>query len=457
MLVVDDDEYSLSALRALVVGEGLAVETANDVASARARLDEFVPAAVLADLGLPDGTGLDLAERCAELGVELVVVTGQATLETAVLALRAGAADFLTKPVDVARLKTLLDTLVRASSYRREIADLRGTLRDLGRFGSLVGSSAPMQAVYDRIGRVAATDATVLVTGESGTGKELVAETIHRLSRRAHRPLVAINCGAISSSLVESELFGHERGSFTGADRQRRGVFERAHQGTLFLDEISEMPLELQVKLLRVLESGSLTRVGGEKPVTVDVRVVAASNRNLDAFAAEGKFRTDLLYRLRVLPIELPPLRDREGDVRALVAHFLSEISQREQQQKRFSEPALRALETNAFPGNVRELRNAVQQAFILAEDEIDVEHLPEGMRGGARATPAPGGAASATAAPGEVRLPVPCALADAERAVILATLGELGGDKARAADRLGISLKTLYSRLREYGARDRD
>ena len=454
--MVDDDEYSLSALRALVAGEGLAVETATDLAEARACLEENTPAAVLADFGLPDGSGLELAERCGELGVELVVVTGQATLETAVLALRAGAADFLTKPVDVARLKTLLDTLVRASSYRREIADLRTTLRDLGRFGSLVGTSPQMQSVYDRIGRVAASEATVLVTGESGTGKELVAETVHRLSRRAHRPLVAINCGAISSGLVESELFGHERGSFTGADRQRRGVFERAHQGTLFLDEISEMPLELQVKLLRVLESGSLTRVGGEKTVAVDVRVVAASNRDLDAFAAEGRFRTDLLYRLRVVPVELPPLRERVGDVRALAAHFLAETCHQEGRQKRISERALAALETYPFPGNVRELKNAVQQAFILAEKEIDVEHLPAAIGNGARTASSPGADASPARSASEVRLKVPCALADAERDVILATLAELDGDKGRAAEMLGISLKTLYSRLREYGARDR-
>ena len=294
------------------------------------------------------------------------------------------------------------------------------------------------------------------MTGESGTGKELVAETVHRLSRRAHRPLVAINCGAISSGLVESELFGHERGSFTGADRQRRGVFERAHQGTLFLDEISEMPLELQVKLLRVLESGSLTRVGGEKTVAVDVRVVAASNRDLDAFAAEGKFRTDLLYRLRVVPVELPPLRERVGDVRALAAHFLAEMCQQEGRQKRISERALADLEAYSFPGNVRELKNAVQQAFILAEKEIDAEHLPAGIRNGARTSASSNAGASPALSGGEVRLKVPCALADAERDVILATLGELDGDKARAAELLGISLKTLYSRLREYGARDR-
>jgi DNA-binding NtrC family response regulator len=461
VLIVDDDPFSLSALEALVRAEGLDVETAEDLASARMRLEAHPPAAVLADYGLPDGSGLELAERCAELGVELVVVTGQASLEMAVLALRAGAADFLTKPVDVARLKTMLDALVRAHAYRREIADLRSTLRDLGRFGSMIGSSPPMQAVYDRIGRVAASEATVLVTGESGTGKELVAETVHRLSRRAHRPLVAVNCGAISANLVESELFGHERGSFTGADRQRRGVFERAHQGTLFLDEISEMPLELQVKLLRVLESGSLTRVGGEKAVAVDVRVVAASNRDLDALAAEGKFRSDLLYRLRVVPIELPPLRERGEDIRALATHFLAELCQREGQRRRFAEPALRALDAYSFPGNVRELRNAVQQAFILAEDEIRPEHLPAAMAAAVTARErAGGGERGESDESGEtdqvVRLEVPCALADAERQIILASLGRLGGDKTRAAEVLGISLKTLYSRLREYGARER-
>ncbi len=460
LLIVDDDPISLSGLEAMVRSEGFETATAEDLASARVVLERRRPDALLVDINLPDGSGLELASASAEAGIDFILVTGEATIEIAVAALRAGAADFLTKPVDAARLKTLLEGIARSGSYRREISTLRSTLRELGRFGSLIGSSVAMQAVYDRITRVSPTDATVLVTGESGTGKELVAETVHRLSRRAHRPLVSINCGAIAAGLIESELFGHERGAFTGADRQRKGVFERAHQGTLFLDEVSEMPLDLQVKLLRVLETGEYTRVGGDRPLRSDARIVAASNRDLETSVAKGKFRADLLYRLRVVPIELPPLRDRDGDLRVLAMHFLSELSLGGQ-PKYFSPAALAALEDYSFPGNVRELRNAVQQAFILADEEIRVEHLPSGLVRNRPAVAVLGsdpevavravGEAETTAA---IEIGLPTALADVERRVILATMQRLDGDKVKAAQELGISLKTLYSRLREYAAR---
>ncbi|MBP1642000.1 MAG: zraR [Acidobacteria bacterium] len=452
-LVVDDDPGSLAALEALVLREGFEVVTAADLASATARLTERPPAIVLVDYNLPDGRGLEILERLAEPRPEVVLVTGEATLETAIEALRAGASDFLVKPVEVARLKAVLESVARASAYRSEIRSLRGELRELGRFGAMIGSSEPMQAVFDRIARVAPTDATVLVTGESGTGKELVAEAVHRLSRRSHRPFVAVNCGAISANLIESELFGHERGAFTGADRQRKGLFERAHQGTLFLDEISEMPIELQVRLLRVLESGTVTRVGGERPIAIDVRVVAASNRDLDGAVAEGRMRADLLYRLRVLPIELPPLRERGGDVTILARHFLAELGREQGLEKVLSEPALRALAAYSFPGNVRELRNALHQAFVLAESSIGVEHLPPAV--GAAAPGRRDGAATGGTEPAGVLLELPMTLAEAERRLLLATLDRLGGDKAKCAETLGISLKTLYSRLREYSARD--
>jgi DNA-binding NtrC family response regulator len=453
ILVVDDDPDSLAALEALVAREGFDVVTAVDLAEAEQRAAERAPAAILVDYHLPDGPGLLLIERLPEPRPEIVLVTGRATVETAVEALRAGATDYLTKPVDVARLKAVLESAAKASVLRSELRELREELRELGRFGAMIGSSKPMQEVYDLVARVAPTDATVLVTGESGTGKELVALTVHRLSRRAHRPFVAINCGAISSGLIESELFGHERGAFTGADRQRKGVFERAHQGTLLLDEISEMPVELQVKLLRVLETGTFTRVGGERQQTADVRIIAASNRDLEATVAEGKLRADLLYRLRVMPIVLPPLRDREGDVRALAAWFLDELVRSEGTTKTFSEEALAALERYSFPGNVRELRNTVHQAFILAEETIRVENLPAALRPGATAAPAPQSPGAPVNGDG-LRLEIPLSLAEAERQVILSTLDRLQGDKGKAAEALGISLKTLYSRLREYAAR---
>jgi DNA-binding NtrC family response regulator len=456
ILVVDDDPDSLAALEALVAREGFDVVTAVDLAEAEQRAAERAPAAILVDYHLPDGPGLLLIERLAEPRPEIVLVTGRATVETAVEALRAGATDYLTKPVDVARLKAVLESAAKASVLRSELRELREELRELGRFGAMIGSSKPMQEIYDLIARVAPTDATVLVTGESGTGKELVALTVHRLSRRAHRPFVAINCGAISAGLIESELFGHERGAFTGADRQRKGVFERAHQGTLMLDEISEMPIELQVKLLRVLETGTFTRVGGERQQTADVRIVAASNRDLEAAVAEGKLRADLLYRLRVMPIVLPPLRERGGDVRALANYFLDELVRSEGTAKTFSEEALSALETYPFPGNVRELRNTVHQAYILAEETIRPEHLPTAVRPGTAAASAIAAAKSGGPAEGDgLRLEIPLSLAEAERRVILSTLERLNGDKGKAAESLGISLKTLYSRLREYAARE--
>ena len=456
ILVVDDDPVSLSGLEALVSAEGFETAAAQDLASARVALEHHRPDALLVDIHLPDGSGLELAPDAVQAGVDLILVTGEATVEMAVEALRAGASDFLTKPVDGARLKTLLEGIARAGSYRREISTLRSSLRELGRFGSMVGSSPAMQTVYDRIARVAPTDATVLVTGESGTGKELVAETVHRLSRRSHRAFITLNCGAIAAGLIESELFGHERGAFTGADRQRKGVFERAHQGTLFLDEVSEMPLELQVKLLRVLETGEYTRVGGEKAMRSDTRVIAASNRDLPASVAEGRFRGDLLYRLSVVPIELPALRDREDDLRVLTLHFLSALSLAEGRQKYLSREALAALEDYSFPGNVRELKNAVQQAFILSDDEIRLEHLPSGplqrsvaVRRGLVPRSVEGASSLDV-----VAITLPSSLADAERLVIVATLERFDGDKARTAQILGISLKTLYSRLREFAAR---
>jgi DNA-binding NtrC family response regulator len=450
ILIVDDDFNSRAALEMLVRREGFEAVSAGDLAEAETLAQRRQFAAVLVDYYLPDGAGLELLARLPEPRPECVLVTGRSAVEIAVEALRAGVVDYLEKPVDPARLKTVLEGIVRTHGFREEIRSLRGELRELGRFGAMVGSSAAMQAVYDLLAKVAPTDATVLITGESGTGKELVAETVHRLSRRAHRPFVALNCGAVSANLIESELFGHERGSFTGAEKQRRGVFERAHTGTLFLDEVSEMPAELQVKLLRVLETRSFTRVGGEKPIEVDVRVVAASNRDLDKAAADGTFRSDLLYRLRVVPVSLPPLRERGGDVEALARTFLEEFAREQGTPKTMSKAALQRIASYRWPGNVRELKNAVQQAVILAGPTVEPEHLPEALRAAPAADPAPVGGGDGSAS---VTLELPISLAEAQRRLVVATLERLGGDKQKAADALGISLKTLYSRLREYSA----
>jgi DNA-binding NtrC family response regulator len=398
---------------------------------------------VLLDLTLPDGDGLAwVRTESAAIGAEVIVITGSTVVDNAVEALRGGALDYLTKPIDRARLGTALMNVARTRALKRELGGLRGELRDLGRFGRLVGRSKPMLEVYDLIARVAATDATVLVRGESGTGKELVAETIHRLSRRRDAPLVPVNCGAISPNLIESELFGHERGSFTGADRLRPGLFERANAGTLFLDEITEMPLELQVKLLRVLETGSVVRVGGSEPIAVDVRIIAATNRDPGEAVKAGQLREDLYYRLNVFPIALPPLRERTGDVELLAEHFLAAQNREAGTSKRFGRAALERLRLEPWPGNVRELANAVQRAFILGEDEIGANALPP-------SSPAPPEAAEGLVL--QVRVGAP--IVEVERRLILATLELVRGDKKKAAELLGISLKTLYNRLNVYDA----
>jgi len=312
----------------------------------------------------------------------------------------------------------------------------------LSRFGRLIGRSQPMQQLYNQALRVAPTSATVFLIGESGTGKELTAELIHGLSDRSGRPFVPLNCGALSPGLIESELFGHERGSFTGADRRRPGLFEVADGGTLFLDEITEMPLDLQVKLLRVLESGQVRRVGGERSIDVDVRVIAATNRDPEQAVSERKLREDLLYRLLVFPIELPPLRERREDIVLIAHHYLDFFNRQDDLHKQLSDEAIEMLEAHAWPGNVRELRNALERAFILADGEISVRGLPLQPLG-----------ARARDDEDDIGVRVGMATAEAERRLILATLARFQGDKKRAASILGISLKTLYNRLSVYRA----
>ncbi|HXT03573.1 MAG TPA: sigma-54 dependent transcriptional regulator [Casimicrobiaceae bacterium] len=308
----------------------------------------------------------------------------------------------------------------------------------LGRFGRLYGSSTVMQEVYRMIEKVAPTEATVFITGESGCGKELVARTIHERSPRAHGAFVAINCGAIPQNLIEAELFGHERGAFTGANRQHRGCFERAEGGTLFLDEITEMPPEMQVRLLRVLEMGRFVRVGGDGEIRTNVRVLTATNRDALDAVRDGRLREDLMYRLAVFPIALPPLREREGDTELLAEHFLQSLNVESSSSKRFSRAALTTIRAYHWPGNVRELKNAVHRAFIMAEDvvELDLSGL---------ACPAVEGEC--------LRVPVGTSLAEMERQAIFATLDHCRGNKRRAAEMLGVSLKTLYNRLTAYQA----
>ncbi len=441
-LIVDDDADTVGWLAEVARLEGFTVAQAYSLREARIELTRQRPNALLTDLKLPDGEGIELMAELGDPGpTEVIVVTGHATVDTAVAALRAGASDYLVKPADPERVKAVLRHARRASALKHEIGELREELRRLGRFGRLLGGSPSMQGVYDQIARVAPTSATVLLIGESGTGKDLAAQTLHELSARREATFLPLNCGAVSAQLIESELFGHERGSFTGADRQHKGFFERASGGTVFLDEITEMPMELQVKLLRVLETGVFTRVGGSQQIACDVRVIAATNREPQAAVSAGKLREDLYHRLNVFPIRLPPLRQRGSDIVELARHFLDELNCAEGSRKSFSSDALARLLRHHWPGNVRELKNAVQRAFIMADELLGCDL---------------GAAAAAPRADDDmtisVRIGTP--LEDVERSVTLATLEHCGHVKRKAARMLGVSLKTLYNRLEAYNGK---
>jgi len=437
-LAVDDDPNFLSALAELIEGQGFTTNTACTLRDARAQVSHRTPDVALVDLYLPDGSGIDLLKDL-ELGAstEVVLMTGHADVESAVQALRLGASDYLTKPLDIGRLKSILANVASVQPTLQTSAPVSET-SEVGRLGLLLGASGPMQALYEMLNRVAPTDASVFLIGESGTGKDLAAQTLHMLSRRSKAPFLPLNCGAISPTLIESELFGHERGSFTGAQRRHKGYFERAHMGTLFLDEITEMPIELQVKLLRVLETGTVARIGGDQAVDVDVRVVAATNRDPQKAVQEGKMREDLLYRLQVFPIHMPPLSERGDDVQLLADYFLGQLNERQGTSKLFTEDSLDRLRSHTWPGNVRELKNVVHRAFIMADSEITPRCLPREVGGDS----------------GSVRslnFQVGTSIEEVERRLIMATLDAYGGNKRKTADILGVSLKTLYNRLNTY------
>jgi two-component system, NtrC family, response regulator AtoC len=472
-LVVDDDTDAATSLRMLIAGEQFTVAVAHNLRDAKRQISLQQPDILLLDLRLPDGNGMDLlADPLLVANSEVVLCTGHASLETSIEALRLGAADYLVKPINLKQLQGVLSRIMKPAALQAEVATLNAKLSSSGHFGHLWGKSAPMQRIYEQISRVAGTSVTVFITGESGTGKEVVALTVHDLSRRRKQPFLAVNCGAISPNLIESEIFGHEKGSFTGAERQHQGFFERASGGTLFLDEITEMPQDLQVKLLRVLETGRFMRVGSTQSQEADVRIIAATNRPPHQAVAVGKLREDLLYRLNVFPVDLPPLRERLADVPLLANHFLKAICEQEGQLRRFSGAALQQLESYHWPGNVRELRNAVQRAYVMAQDEVINEcwlptsnegrAAPVSVAAAAAIEPAPAGEVHATSAlaPAEptvpqdsVVLPIGTSMAQAERALMLATLRHYNHHKERTAAVLGISLKTLYNRLKEYAA----
>jgi two-component system response regulator AtoC len=446
-LAVDDDPNFLSALAELIEGQGFTTNTACTLRDARVQVSHRVPDLALVDLYLPDGSGIDLLKDLeGGAATEVVLMTGHADVESAVQALRLGASDYLTKPLDIGRLKSIL---ANVASVQPELAagqPAPGTegeeVEEVGRLGLLLGGSEPMQLVYEMMHRVAPTEATVFLMGESGTGKDLAAQTLHHLSRRSKAPFLPLNCGAISPTLIESELFGHERGSFTGAQHRHKGYFERAHGGTLFLDEISEMPIELQVKLLRVLETGTLARIGGDQQIEIDVRVIAATNRDPHKAVSDGRLREDLLYRLQVFPVQMPPLRERNGDVDLLAAYFLGQLNERQGTAKGFSAEAMDRLRSHTWPGNVRELKNVIHRAFIMADEEITPRCLPREVGG------------EAGIARG-LNFQIGASISDVEQRLILATLDAYAGNKRKAAEVLGVSLKTLYNRLNTYRVGD--
>jgi DNA-binding NtrC family response regulator len=371
VLIVEDDLATRKGLEESVKDLGGETRSVGTVKEASRALEEFDPRLLVVDIHLPDGDGIDIlrAARETDPDREGIVITGQGSIDNAIEALRAGAVDYLLKPLRPAQLEVVFNRLADRRRLESEVETLRAELQETGRLGDLVGRSPVMTAIFDVIRRVAKSNAPVLITGASGTGKEVAARTIHRLSRRAAKPFVAFNCGAISPTLIESELFGHERGSFTGADKRRVGYFEEAAGGTLFLDEITEMGSELQVKLLRVLEDRTLRRVGGSQEIKVDVRLISATNRDPHDAIKKKKLREDLFYRLNVFPIALPTLAERRDDIPLLAEHFRKVIEEQERAGVAgWDSKALELLQLYAWPGNVRELRNIVHRAYVMTE-----------------------------------------------------------------------------------------
>jgi DNA-binding NtrC family response regulator len=428
VLVVDDERDIAATMAMLIADEGFTVATAGSLHDARRQMALQAPDLVFIDLQLPDDDAL--REHS-----DVVLVTGHGDVESSVQALRLGAVDYLLKPIAPEQLH---EVLRRVSGRTRDASAVSG------RFGRLLGRSNAMKQVFLQIERVASTSVTVMLTGDSGSGKELAAATLHEMSARRHRPFLAVNCGAISPNLMESELFGHEKGSFTGADRDHAGYFERAHGGTLFLDEVTEMPLELQVKLLRVLETGSFLRVGSSTTRQCDVRIVAATNRDPQRAVDEGQLREDLLYRLNVFPIHMPPLRARADDIGLLAEHFLQGIAREEGQPRRLTPSVLAHWTHYRWPGNVRELRNIVHRAYVMASGtEITDACLPQ-------PTPAPR-TQPVSREPRTLTLQIGSRWDEVQRQVTLATLEHFDGHHQRTCEALGISVKTLYNWMREW------
>ncbi len=434
-----DDERSLQELMKLEIPRmGHRVTVCPDGLTAAAALEMENFDCILVDLDMPGLNGIEVIAKAKELSpdVEAIVLTGKSSLDTAIAALRHGAFDYLTKPCKLVEIEALLNRVQAKRQLTQKYRALKRRLERIEGAPRLVGNSPGMEKVRSLITKVAPTQSTVLILGETGTGKELVARAVHDQSARAEMPFVAVNCGALPETLIESELFGHRKGSFTGADEHRVGLFEVAHGGTIFLDEIGELPKAMQAKLLRVLESGEIRRVGENKPTMVDVRVVCATHRDLHEMVTESEFREDLVYRINTFEIYLPPLRERIDDIQELATHLLNRLRPKGGVGPALTLDALEALKSHIWPGNVRELANAIEHATILCDSgPISADHLPAQLHRRQL-----NGAAA-------VR-PGPVSLRDLEMQAIYQSLERNGGSKPKAADELGISLKTLYNKL---------
>jgi DNA-binding NtrC family response regulator len=445
VLIVDDEQNARDALAELLTEEGYETESASDGLKALGKLESFDPDVVLTDLKMPNLDGLGLLEKglTRAPNTTFVVMTAFGTIDTAIQAIKRGAENYLTKPLDFDALTALVERALEKSKLKREASDLRRQLHDKFSYDSIIGSHPSMQRVMKMVAQVAPSRANVLIRGESGTGKELIAAAIHHNSARKDGPFVRLNCAALAETLLESELFGHEKGSFTGATGRREGRFKQADHGTLFLDEVSEIPLGVQVKLLRFLQERQFERVGGNETLEVDVRVVAATNRDLRELVAQGKFREDLYYRLNVVQIDVPPLVERRSDIPVLAHHFLRKYAHENGRRIRgYSDEALRTLMSYPWPGNVRELENAVERAVVLSQgDTIEASDLP----GGGAHEAAMSAAASGIFTPGTT-------LAEIERIAITQTLEAVHGSTLKAAEMLGVSRRKIQYRLKEWG-----
>ncbi len=448
ILIVDDDINHLKTLQTIIKSWGYKVSTADDGVKAVENVKERPFALVLMDIRMAQMSGIEALKHIKQYNpaIPIIIMTAYSSVDSAVETLKSGAYDYLTKPLDFEVLKISLARALEHAGLKEENATLKSKLNSDYEMENLIGKSQPMKELIDMMSMVAPSEATVLITGESGTGKELIAKSIHHNSQRKNQPFVVVNCAAITETLLESELFGHEKGAFTGADKRREGRFKQADRGTIFLDEIGETSPAMQAKLLRVIQEREIQRVGGDETLSLDVRILAATNRNLEEEVKAGKFREDLFYRLNVVTLRIPPLRERQNDIPLLAQHFLEKYAKKNHKRvKGFSPLAMNMLIKYAWPGNVRELENVIERAVILLPDEhITEKDLPVTI------TSSYDEKKEETALPLQVAANRP--LNEIEKEAILATLKDSGGNKSETARRLGINRKTLHKKLKDYG-----